>query len=271
MRKLAALLSSISRDGPIVGYRSYLQYRLGPVFGRIEPMQVTVGRQNIWVRPGTPDLRVALQSLRAEFDILSDLLPPHFEGLIIDAGGYIGTAALKLSKMYPHAIVVTIEASSRNFEMLLRNVAENEKIVPIRAALHPEAGMSFELVDRGTGPWGFSIATSAADTTGIETVTTVTLAEIMARFPGKRAGIMKIDIEGGELALFSKPDPAIEAVEVIFIELHDRIAAGCTDVFKAFSSDRWLLNPGGEKFLSLRRERSSAALVNLSGTITTES
>jgi len=219
-------------------------------------MQVTVGRQNIWVRPGTPDLRVAFQSLRAEFDILSDLLPPDFEGLIIDAGGYIGTAALKLSKMYPHAIVVTIEASSRNFEMLLRNVAENENIVPIEAALHPEAGMSF--------------AMSAADTTSIETVTTVTLAEIMARFPGKRAGIMKIDIEGGELALFSKADPALEAVEVIFIELHDRIASGCTDLFKAFSSDRWLLNPGGEKFLSLRRERNSAALLNVPNTTTTE-
>lgn len=217
-------------------------------------MQVTVAGHNIWVRPGAPDLRVAFQSLRAEFDILSDLLPPDFDGLIIDAGGYIGTAALKLSKMYPHATVVTIEASSRNFEMLLRNVAANEKIVPIKAALHAESGMSFKLVDRGTGAWGFSIAASVADTTIIETVTTVTLAEIIARFPGKQAGIMKIDIEGGEHALFSKTDPALEAVEVIFIELHDRIVSGCTDLFKAFSRHRWLLNPGGEKFLSLRGE-----------------
>jgi hypothetical protein len=155
MKKLFALLSRVIKDGPIVGYGPYLRYRLGPTLGRTAAMQVSLGDHQVWVRPGTPDLRVAFQSLRSELEILSDLLPPNFNGLIVDAGGYIGTAALKLARMYPAATVISIEASSRNFKMLTRNVAGNDRIVPINAALHAESGRSFDLVDRGTGDWAF--------------------------------------------------------------------------------------------------------------------
>lgn len=254
MRKFAALLSSVLKDGPIVGYGLYLRYRLGPTFGRVAPMKVTVAGQTIWVRPGTPDLRVAFQSLRSELDILSDLLPHDFDGLIVDAGGYIGTAALTLAKMYPQAIVVTIEPSSKNFAMLQKNIVGMDRIVPVNAALHAETGRSLDLVDRGTGTWGFSIAARhSAANDDIETVTTVTLTEIVARFPRKPVGILKMDIEGGEHILFSTGDAALDAADAVFIELHDRIVPGCTELFRAFSRDRWLLNAGGEKFLSLRR------------------
>jgi len=253
IKKITALVSSVLKDGPIVGYLPYLRYRLGPVFGRIDPMQVTVADQEIWVRPGTPDLRVAFQSLRSELDILSDLLPHDFDGLIIDAGGYIGTAALALAKMYPEATIVSIEASSKNYEMLKKNVAGIQAIVAINAALHSEPGKSFDLMDRGTGNWGFSIAASSNGTTLTETVTTVTLSEIAARFPGRNMGIIKMDIEGGEHVLFSSPDDVLKAIDAVFIELHDRIVPGCTDLFRAFSRDRWLLDAGGEKLLSLRR------------------
>jgi len=258
MGQVTAFVQSVLRDGPIIGYDSYLKYRLRPALGNHALMQVTVNGQKIWVRPGTPDLRVAFQSLRAEFDILSGLLPEDFAGLIVDAGGYIGTAALKLAKMYPAATVVTIEASSRNYAVLQRNVAGVANIVPINAALHAEAGLSFDLVDRGTGAWGFSIAARSGSGSTIESVSTITLREISQRFGGLPIGILKMDIEGGEHVLFSTPDETLEATEAVFAELHDRIVPGCTELFSAFSHDRWLLNAGGEKFLSLRRAPSPA-------------
>lgn len=259
MRELVTLLSSVMNDGPIVGYGPYLRYRLAPSLGHTDPMQVTVAGQTVLVRPGTPDLRVAFQSLRSELDILSELLPRDFDGLIVDAGGYIGTAALTLTRMYPAATVVTIEASSRNFEVLTRNVFGKKRIVPINAAPHAETGRSFDLVDRGTGAWGFSIAASGGTTTHAETVTTITLQDVTDSFPGKPVGIVKMDIEGGEHALFESRDPTLEAADAVFIELHDRIVPGCTDLFRAFSRNRWLLNAGGEKFLSLRRTLPEAA------------
>lgn len=252
MGKFTAFLSSVLNDGPIIGYMSYIRYRIGPFFGRTLPIRVTVGGQVIWVRPGTTDLRVAFQSLRSELDILSELLPSDFDGLIIDAGGYIGTAALRLTQMYPYATVVTVEASLNNFEILQRNVAGHDRVVPIYAALHVESGQSLRLVDRGTGAWGFSIATTAGVTTD-EVVNTVTLQDVTNRYPGKVIGIIKMDIEGSEHILFSTNDPVLETAEAVFIELHDRIVPGCSERFRDFSRDRWLLNAGGEKFLSLRR------------------
>ena len=259
MGPLISLVRSTLRDGPIIGYRAYLKYRLQSARGNNALMQVSVNRQQIWVRPGTPDLRVAFQSLRSEFDILSDLLPKHFSGIIVDAGGYIGTAALKFAAMYPNATIITIEASSNNFAVLERNVAGWPNIVPINAALHSTEGMSFDLVDRGTGAWGFSIATGDAGKPVLESVSTVTLGELKRRFPGMPIGIVKMDIEGGEHALFSSHDDALEQVDALFVELHDRIVPGCTELFHAFSRDRWLLNAGGEKFLSLRRTNAPVA------------
>ncbi|MEH6836208.1 MULTISPECIES: FkbM family methyltransferase [Falsihalocynthiibacter] len=259
MKRLYGFIQSIFRDGPIIGYGPYLKYRLKlPRLSAPGAMKVCVGGQDIYVRPGTSDLRVAFQNLRTEFDILSDLLPKDFSGLIIDAGGYIGTAALQLARMYPAATIITIEPSSQNYAMLLRNVSAIDRIVPINAALHTEAGQSLELVDHGTGEWGFSIMASDTGCSSMEIVQTVSLPEIAARYPSMRIGIIKIDIEGSEKDLFENSDKTLSTAEAVFIELHDRMVPGCTELFRNFSRDRWILNAGGEKLLSLRKQSNDA-------------
>ena len=51
----------------------------------------------IVVRARTPDLD-AIESLMVEYTFLDDLLPSEFNGLIVDVGGYIGTAAIALHR-----------------------------------------------------------------------------------------------------------------------------------------------------------------------------
>ena len=55
----------------------------------------------ILIRPGSPELRVAAVSLTREFEPMAGYLPPDFDGLIVDAGAYIGTTARKLAAMVP--------------------------------------------------------------------------------------------------------------------------------------------------------------------------
>ena len=50
-------------------------------------------------------------------------MPGLKHGLIIDAGGYLGTAAIAFSEAYPDATVVTIEPSPENFALLVQNTA----------------------------------------------------------------------------------------------------------------------------------------------------
>jgi FkbM family methyltransferase len=192
--------------------------------------------------------------LRHEFDILEKVLSPDFSGIIVDAGGYIGSTALKLSAIYPKATIVAIEPSDENFAILKSNVENNPNILAINAALYTEGNKSVPLMDRGTGNWGFSIAVhDSANVTGdLGIVDTISLEDILLRFPDKSIGLIKLDIEGGEYSLFENPSSAMRDIPAVFVELHDRIVPGCTDVFMKFSARRWVINAGGEKLLSLK-------------------
>lgn len=253
MKKLLTFVESVWRDASIVGLGPYLHYRYRSYRKNKEPMPVRVAGHEILVRPSTPDLRVAFNSLRHEFDVLSELLPQDYSGIIVDAGGYIGTAALKLSVMYPQASIVSIEASDSNYAMLLKNTSTQGNIHAIRAALYSESGCSMPLVDRGTGDWGFSIALHEKidSERRIGTVNTITFADILREFPGKSIGLVKMDIEGGEYEIFKDPSTILHNIPAVFVELHDRIVPGCTEVFMHYCRGRWVLNAGGEKLLSL--------------------
>jgi len=220
------------------------------------PVSVRVSGERLVVRPDSPDLSVARSTLTEEFAPLENLLPRGFNGLIIDAGGYIGTAAIKLARMYPEATVVTIEPSQENFRILSQNIRRFPNIVALQAALVSANRASVRLSNRGTGPWGYTIIEEPEDRPDagfLETVSTVTLKEITEKHGGSAIGIAKIDIEGAEKELFLSDDEELRKATVIFVELHDRIVAGCTASFEGFSRDRTVTQHGGEKYLSVLR------------------
>jgi len=238
------------RYGIVTGSKLYLATRTRWKY----PIYVEVLRERVLVRAGSPDLGVAQSTLADEFDPLAGVLPGSFDGLIIDAGGYIGTAAIKLARLYPKATIVTIEPSQENFELLVRNTRSFPNIRPVRAALVPAGKTSARLGNRGTGPWGYTIIENPQDRPAefLETVETVTLENIVARHGGGPIGIAKIDIEGAEKDLFVSHDPALAQATAIFVELHDRIVPGCRSAFEAFSKDRVVSRHSGEKFLAVR-------------------
>lgn len=244
-----------------LGLATYLSFRIAKTQGKREIRPLKIGRYNVNVRTSTPDIKVAMASLKDEFDVLQGLLPQDFDGLIVDAGGYIGTAALKLSEFYPHAQVVSIEPSSDNFAVLSKNIADHNNISAIHAALVPSEQGKVTLNNRGTGEWGFTIVENPRDQDNaeeLEEIDTVTLDDISARFPGKKIGLMKLDIEGGEKQLMDDAKDSLKAIDVLFVELHDRIVEGCSSSFQMLSKNRWVLKVGGEKFLSLSRSLSQS-------------
>ena len=261
--KTVAFLKSAQHGARRIGWGPYLRYRLRSFRGARTLMHVVVSGARITVRTGTPDLRVALQSLGSEFSALSKLLPEDFDGVIVDAGGYIGTAAITLSRMYPKASVVTIEPSTSNLAVLRKNVAPYTNIHPVNAALCPKTGATrLPLRDRGTGEWGFTVVGSETPdgvvAAEVDEVDVVTLDDIAQMFRGKPIGLIKLDIEGGEHALFEADDPVLREIPAIFVELHDRIVPGCSEAFYRFGSDRWILGFGGEKLLALHRDAAAA-------------
>jgi FkbM family methyltransferase len=165
--------------------------------------------------------------LEREYDIALRRPP----AVIVDAGANVGFASVRFATRFPDARIVAIEPSAGNFAMLRRNVAPYPNVTPYHAALWGAAG-EIEMVDPGEGTEGYranGVAAGAA--TSLGTVPAVTVDSIMAEMGVTFVDLLKIDIEGAELAVFQNPSAWIDRVGVIVIELHDRFTLGCSRAF----------------------------------------
>ena len=213
---------------------------------------LTIHGQRIWVRVDAPDVGVAINNLGDEFKPLADLAQLNNCRLVIDAGGFIGTAALALAGLFPQARIISIEPSPENFSLLEENTRHHPRIERIQAALVSSRSPGVaRLRDRGTGQWGFSITPSTTQDKSIE-VQTVSISEILEAHGNAGAVLCKMDIEGGEYALLQEAETWLDRCDVLAIELHERIVAGTEDLFVRTNARRSVHKMSSDKFLSIR-------------------
>jgi len=252
-RRASMLLALLSENSFFVVAGHLIKSRLGIGLGLSDTMKVH--GFTLKLRRGSPDLAVALTSLGGEFDCLDEYFDTNFNGLIIDAGGYIGTAALAFSKAFPNARIISVEASSSNAKLAAHNTASFPNIEVIHAAVTADHEIKeIMLYDRSTGAWGYTILHDAFDrpTTQLETVRTITIDQLMEMSGFAEVSILKLDIEGAELRLLQSPD-WLEATLVLVAELHERIAPGCEAAFIMATADRVNVRHDGEKHISMKR------------------
>lgn len=248
-RRFKTLAAAISTFGIVDAARFYA-YRS---IGRRLDVETSFGDVPITLRSATPDYKVALESLGSEFEPLRPSLSIDFDGLIVDAGGYIGTAAIKFAQMFPSARVVTIEPSSENFRVLSSNVKRFKNIIALNFALHTESGVKLKL-RRGPGDqeWGFSVVESGRGA-AFEEVDTISIADLYSEFgAGGEVGIFKLDIEGAEKKILEECATDLSRAKVVIAELHDRMVPGCSAAFERFSRGRTVVFLPGEKRISVR-------------------
>jgi FkbM family methyltransferase len=249
IRNFISDVNLIRKTGDYVGAAHYLG---SAILRSKSPVKVGISTERVYVRPRTPDMAVARSCLLGEFDVAIEATRPLKNNFIIDAGGYIGTAAIALARAFPQAKIITIEPSLDNFSLLSKNVAPFNNIVPVNKALGPsEATMT--LRDRGTGGWGFTLVerpADRADAAPLHTIQVTTIPAIMDIFGATGIDLLKLDIEGGEHALLADRPAWIDSTRVIFAELHERIIPGCEEVFYHAMKGR-SNRASGEKVLSI--------------------
>ena len=156
--------------------------------------------------------------------------------------------------MYPNARIITIEPSKENLEVLRRNVAPYPNIHIVAGALSDISNKKRKLMDIGTGTYGFTIIESLENTpnaVSIGKVTCYRLTDLVNKI--EKIGILKLDIEGSEKAIFETEKELLKNIPVIMVELHDRKIKGCSESFFEFSKERWILKDQGEKYISLNK------------------
>ena len=197
---------------------------------RLATLEVPGGGGPFFVRPGTSDMAI--------FDevFFSKYLPRDRSfRTVIDCGANIGCTVRYWKWLDPDCTVIAVEPDPENFDLLQKNTAKFNGIQCIRAGIWPTTG-ALHLEKEGVGH-------SAIRTTmgGSGDTEAVTIPGLLDRSHLDRIDLLKIDIEGSELELFTQGDLSwIGKVGTIAIELHDHWRPGCGDAFfKAIAPYSW--------------------------------
>lgn len=243
----------IKKNAAVIGRTKSILYEVLP---HGTELSINVQGIELVVRCGTPDLYVAIESITGEYMFLRDYLPRDYDGVIIDAGAYIGSAAIVFANLFPKARIICIEPSTDNFRMLRRNTALYSNIEIRKVALVGSRAGSLSLRNRGTGEWGFTVVDRPidnVDAVALERVDTIDIATLLAGFSGK-VGFLKLDIEGAEKEVFQSTSILLSELPYVFVELHEHITSGCVSSFEKFSVAREIRKFGGEKYLSIKKD-----------------
>lgn len=164
---------------------------------------------------------------------------------ILDIGGNVGYSALWFAQRYPAARIVVIEPDRANFELLLANVGHEPRIHPIRAAIAPAGARPQRVVTGIIRFGGATLETRPIDEEldGVHrhiddgtVVEPIDVATILDRFGIERLDLMKIDVEGAEMAVFEDSAAWIDRVDAIVAELHELQAPGVGELFREMTS-----------------------------------
>jgi FkbM family methyltransferase len=138
--------------------------------------------------------------------------------LVIVCGANTGLSAIFFVLLFPQAVVVALEPSDDNFEMLRRNVGLYESIVPIHAGIW-DRKTYLKIVNATAEP--FAYQTVECGPAEPDALAALTIADLLERFPDGQPLLIKIDVEGSEQALFRSNTGWVEQTPVLIIELHD--------------------------------------------------
>jgi FkbM family methyltransferase len=193
-----------------------------------------IGR--VWVREGTSDTAVLEQIFHTEeFNISTApqfawiraaydrLLATGESPLIVDCGANIGLSALYFASHLPEARIVGIEPGRDNVELARKNTGDTPLIEIIEAAVH-DRSVALELVDPAAEKFAYRVREAGVRSS--TTVEAVTIDALMQQYAATRCLIVKVDIEGGEEALFRSHTDWLDRTDLLIVETHDWLFPG---------------------------------------------
>jgi FkbM family methyltransferase len=219
-------LSTVGVKGILAAARAKLQNRQG-----IFKVRRTGLRHPIYVRLPSSDILAFREVLLNEEYKTPVMSSPK---VIVDAGANIGLTSVYFANIFPEARIFALEPEEENFQLLKKNVAPYAGIVPLSVALWDEA-VDIQVVDPGLGSWGFQTKKVDPFSGSMESrksvVKAITIQQLMNNFDIQQIDILKIDIEGAEREVFRDTCEWISRVNLLIVELHERLKPGCLRSF----------------------------------------
>ncbi|MEO7310306.1 MAG: FkbM family methyltransferase [Chitinophagaceae bacterium] len=216
-------------------------YRYIQVFGMIKGpalfLKMAAGRDEVQVKIDGYAQTIHLRKRTADIEVFDqifiskgyDMSLPFSVKRIVDCGANIGLAAIFLNAKHKGSHVVMIEPEDKNFSMCLKNIDSSTAFTALKKGLWKN-NCYLKITDSEDESWAFKIEETLDPREAM--VEAITIDEIMARMKWDEIDILKIDIEGAEKSVFEGDiDRWLPKVKSIFIELHDNLQPGTSDLF----------------------------------------
>lgn len=155
------------------------------------------------------------EDLLKQKDIYERLDDPR---VIVDIGAHVGVVSCYLSKLYPQAMIYSIEPFTPSYNNLVENIRTNEcsNIVPFNIGMSRSNGT----MNLNTSPVNTGVANIVFGySTGSVEVETQTLLKFLDQTVKSGIDFLKVDTEGGEYSIF-KDFKAWHLIKDMFVELH---------------------------------------------------
>jgi FkbM family methyltransferase len=167
----------------------------------------------LWYRPGTSDWATIWETFG---ELENDAPFPITPSVIVDCGANGGFTGRYFQQRWPSARLVLVEPDSGNLAVLRRNVEEGPGARVVPAAIWGrDERIGFDNGERGNA---FQVSSA-----GRRMVDGRTLDSILSEQGLKEVDLLKVDIEGGERALFFEgPTGFLARTKMVLIEFHGR-------------------------------------------------
>jgi FkbM family methyltransferase len=207
-------------------------------------LSLTHPHQSLYIRPHTSDLKV-LTSIFIDKQYLPCFPLPYSPEFILDAGANIGLSTIWFARQFPQSTLIALEPDEANFNVCSKNCSGISRITVLRQALLGRSGQA-SIIDEDVQSWAKRVRLDPDATPSREgVVLAVTIPQVLNASGRKRIDLLKLDIEGSELDIFTSPDCMVwlSKTRYIFLELHDDLAPGSSNAFYsrmcAFRFSQW--------------------------------
>jgi FkbM family methyltransferase len=173
------------------------------------------------------------------------LQPPP--ALILDLGANVGLTARVWADQFPSARIVAVEPDADTYRLCMQNTAAHPGTVCLNRMVGPVAGFG-AIANPGVISMARQFTALPAGTA--EGIRICPVEELLDEHPVFGPILVKMDIEGAEIALFEQAGPWLGRVQAVLVEPHGAGTAGLIE--RTLVQHGFSLHRVGEKILGLR-------------------
>jgi len=144
---------------------------------------------------------------------------------IIDLGAHIGMSVVYFKMLFPKAKILAFEPVPYNFEILKKNVEENqlESVDLVQAVVAPKAGILRIQEPIGEGAWRSGAGIIPKGWKGIQDNLEIKVEAVgIQDLLNEKIDLLKMDIEGMEYEVIRNMGSSIRNIANMIIEVHPR-------------------------------------------------